>query len=259
MKKNIVIATLMLISNNALLGMLSEWKHKPIIAEQSPAIAEQRSRMRRKVIPSDKIASRPATKEENECDCHGFVLYTLTGYYPASFINDEKSPSNIEKYFYQVETPKEGDLVVYTINENNRRLTHTGIYREMYDKVQSKWGKDVYIFLHDLFIVPDIYGNASGYFRLMNKYKKNKHLMAYMLYEDMKTHVFSILPKLTDADFEASGILPKPAHYDEYKKSKIIPKKNQPIYADPVTTELEFYRNIRDNGLISNLTSPDHR
>jgi len=93
----------------------------------------------------------------------------------------------VEKYFECVESPLDGDLVIYQTTKQTQTLnrmqcfptgtiTHAGIYRNS-DRnwnsppggtVESKWGRcGVYkVYQHDVFFVPHFYGDSVKFYRL---------------------------------------------------------------------------------------------
>ena len=90
----------------------------------------------------------------------------------------------VNKYFECTKEPKEGDLVVYQ-NGDGDGYIHSGIYRKIkpssdigwnstdFGTVESKWGtinRNPYVFQHDIFFIPNSYGNLAVFYRL----KENK-------------------------------------------------------------------------------------
>lgn len=92
----------------------------------------------------------------------------------------------VDEYFINVEEPEDGDLVVYNVSRGKiiytpngipcSGTTHAGIYRKTKPNwnspkggsVESKWGWlcNPYIFQHDVFFVPDFYGDEVKFYRL---------------------------------------------------------------------------------------------
>lgn len=74
----------------------------------------------------------------------------------------------IHRHFSPVKIPQDGDLVVY-YNENDRPV-HAGVIRMGQGKpqVESKWGglSSGYVFQHDFFVVPYVYGALVKVYRL---------------------------------------------------------------------------------------------
>jgi len=94
---------------------------------------------------------------------------------------------SVKKYFTNVTTiPEDGDLAVYSIPPGEimrtpgglkvSGTTHAGIYRKSEPNwnspkggsIESKWGwfGNPYVFQHDVFFVPDFYGNVVKFYRL---------------------------------------------------------------------------------------------
>jgi hypothetical protein len=92
----------------------------------------------------------------------------------------------VKRYFTTVIAPEEGDLVIYSISSGitirtpgGSRVsgtTHAGIYRKSNPNwnspeggtVESKWGwfYNSCVFQHDVFFVPDFYGDTVKFYRL---------------------------------------------------------------------------------------------
>lgn len=83
--------------------------------------------------------------------------------------------SLIHQYFECTTRPEEGDLVVYP---QGTSTTHAGIYRNSQPNwnspyggtVESKWGiSSSFVFQHDVFFVPDHYGDVVQFYHLKNQ------------------------------------------------------------------------------------------
>lgn len=98
---------------------------------------------------------------------------------------DQEIDSVVRRYFVNVDTPIDGDLVVCSVDPGMTAYTtggtpvtgttHAGIYRNTQQNwhsptggtVESKWGwlGNRYVFQHDVFFVPHFYGNRVKFYR----------------------------------------------------------------------------------------------
>ncbi|MBA2727726.1 MAG: hypothetical protein H0U49_06095 [Parachlamydiaceae bacterium] len=108
--------------------------------------------------------------------------------------------SYLLKYFFEpIDLPQDGDLVIYPGAEDSH--PHYGIFRESSRNwnspsggtVESKWEwwRSPYVFQHDIFFVPPLYGKVAKFYRLKSE-KVNVDTLA------IKTHpVDDNAPSLT--------------------------------------------------------------
>lgn len=83
----------------------------------------------------------------------------------------------LECFFEPIDLPQNGDLVIYQGTEDSR--PHYGIFRESSPNwnspsggtVESKWEwwGSPYVFQHDIFFVPPIYGNVAKFYRVKSE------------------------------------------------------------------------------------------
>jgi len=94
----------------------------------------------------------------------------------------------VDRYFTNVAIPEEGDLAVYSVSPGEYAFTpsgrpvsgttHAGVYRNSQHNwnspsggtIESKWGPllNPYVFQHDIFFLPDFYGNQVKFYRIKN-------------------------------------------------------------------------------------------
>lgn len=95
----------------------------------------------------------------------------------------------LEKYYKPIEQPIYDCLVVYT--EDNKLITHFGIITKVTPdnffncKTKQKWGTIKNIIKTDLFNIPDSYGDNAYFYKLKNKYQKDKLLFLELLQSDI--------------------------------------------------------------------------
>ena len=166
--------------------MLTEFKYKPITQQSDLATTIQRDRIGKWVQFSEKrelspIANisiiRNATQQEQQGTCFNYALAQTTGTsIPLRLYEDspyQTSTINIENYFNQTLDPQTKDLVLYTTDENNRRINHCATFINN-NLFESKLGKSSKIVQHAPFAVPYSYGNATTYWTLKPKFKNNQ-------------------------------------------------------------------------------------
>lgn len=122
-------------------------------------------------------------------------------------IEDEDWLNNITliNYFNNTVNPQLGDLAVYYHHANNKQPLHFGIVTGFNPTtntpiITSKWGTMPYVFQHELFAIPLIYGDVVQFFTLKNQYhqpgKKTimlKELQSAIAQSDTDTKIMFIL------------------------------------------------------------------
>jgi len=86
-------------------------------------------------------------------------------------------------YFKQTKHPKPNDLAVY-FSDIDSKIKHFGIVTHK-NHIKSKWGRCNYIFVHDPFHVPYMYGNFLYFFTLTKKYRKNSKILLKNIKSDI--------------------------------------------------------------------------
>jgi len=132
------------------------------------------------------------------------------------YVDETNIDEFIESYFECVETPQEGDLVVYESSEDpTHQKTHAGVFHtrnsrsgEKAGSVESKWGgigRNAEVFQHHVFYVPEEYGNVAKFYRLRKDKPTLKHRV--LTSEDLKereSKVISEKPRKIALIIEAS-------------------------------------------------------
>lgn len=125
-------------------------------------------------------------KEQNNERFGKCIYYTITQILEITgkpallrIIEDEDWLNNITliNYFNPTAQPQLGDLAVYCSDVTNKQPLHFGIvtgFKPLDNTpiITSKWGTMPYIFEHELFAIPLLYGNAVQFFTLKNKYRQ---------------------------------------------------------------------------------------
>lgn len=104
--------------------------------------------------------------------CHDYTMHAIMGIHDIDGIKKLGLPGgediwftvfDILRYFDHVEQPQPGDIVIYTPNNNDHTIYHSGIFiGDGY--VESKWGTQPYVLEHPVFYTE--YGDTVYYFRL---------------------------------------------------------------------------------------------
>jgi hypothetical protein len=166
--------------------MLTEFKYKPLSQQPDIATTIQRDRIGKWVRFSEKrempaIADitiiRSATQQEQEGTCFNYALAQTTGNtIPLTLYEDspyQTSTINIENYFNQTLHPQTKDLVLYTAQENDRKIDHCATFINN-NLFESKFGKSSKIVHHTPFAIPHSYGYFATYWTLKPKFKNNQ-------------------------------------------------------------------------------------
>ncbi|NGX45371.1 MAG: hypothetical protein K940chlam2_00521 [Chlamydiae bacterium] len=105
--------------------------------------------------------------------CHDYALGKILGFNPLEEMaeitsNSERMERVLERYFTQVSSPFDGDLIVYFQDDFrdpkiNQPITHSGIAMAD-DLVKSKWGNTPYLLIHPTFHSLEAWGDKVHYY-----------------------------------------------------------------------------------------------
>lgn len=164
-----IIVTCVIIPTN-LNCMITNPKFKPSYIQVKNSELEKWRESGEYEEQCDWISRSTVQKNSTDFRCFQYALYKTTGFTGAISFPAYTNSISIEDFFEQTQHPQPNDLVVYTIDDNNREMRHFAV---VIDSVTfaSKWGPRKPIWRHRPFDVPSAYGNAIWFFTLKEKYK----------------------------------------------------------------------------------------